>query len=76
MTCDACAEAEQNPRTSRFHAGCRCCGARALAQGPQHFTARSSRTMTPAYRDALQALFGADWVDGHAHVKAWAERMK
>ncbi len=29
--------------------------------------------MTPDYREALQAAFGENWMDGHARVKRWID---
>ena len=72
--CPACTEALANRWCGMYHADCRECSARALSHSPMYFAADSADAMTPAYRDALQALFGADWIDGHAMVKRWAER--
>lgn len=74
MTCPACQEAERNPLTGMYQSGCLECSARALSHGPAYFDAARSDSMTPAYRDALQATFGENWRAGHEAVKAWAQR--
>ncbi len=62
--CPACAEAE-----------CKSCAARDLARGPAFFEASLAGALTPTYRSALQAAFGADWLKGHDQVKYWAEKL-
>jgi hypothetical protein len=74
--CQACAEAERNPNTGMYHADCRECSARALSASPQHFAASQAGALLPAYRDALQAVFGDGWKAGHERVKAWSQRRK
>lgn len=69
MTCDACDRAQVNVETGRFNAGCTECTARALAGGPLYHASALADTLTPAYRDALQSLFGANWKHGHERVK-------
>jgi len=73
--CEACAEAETNPRTGMFRAECIECSARALAQGPQHFLSQKAKRILPEYHAALQSVFGEKWREGHDAVKSWAERM-
>jgi hypothetical protein len=76
MNCPACTEAEAHPLTSgAYISSCKECAARMLAHGPQHYESRKASVMTPAYRDALQHIFGSDWQKGHARVKYWGERI-
>lgn len=76
MTCEACHQAKTNPRTGMYQANCHECTARALANSPQYFDAMKAEAITPAYRSALQAAFGADWKQGHENVKQWAQKIK
>lgn len=74
--CDACAIAKINARTARFNVGCIECSARALAQAPAFHESMTADAMTPRYRDALQMIFGGDWLEGHTRTKAWYEKLK
>lgn len=74
--CPACAEAQRNPLTGMYQAGCKECSARALASSPSHFLAAQAGKILPTYRDALRAVFGDEWKAGHARVKEWAGRLK
>lgn len=73
--CPACAQAQSNPRTGHFHAGCPECEARALAASPQFFNAARESGFTKDYRDLLERVFHENWQAGHARVKAWARLM-
>ena len=73
MTCQACESAKANRWCGAYHADCLECSARALSHSPAYHAAATADAMTPAYRDALQSVFGDAWKDGHARVKAWAE---
>jgi hypothetical protein len=76
IPCPACADAEAHPRTSgMYRRDCLECAARMLAHAPQHFESRKAGVMTNAYRDALQHIFGNDWLAGHARVKAWSAKV-
>ncbi len=72
--CHACQEAQRNRFSGAYHANCRECSARALSHSPQFHDAQRAGVLTPAYRDALQAVFGDDWQAGHERVKSWAQR--
>ena len=74
--CPACAVAEKDPLTGRYRAGCVECGARDLANGPAHHEAMLAAAFTPAYRSALQGVFGAGWMDGHTRVREWSKRIE
>lgn len=74
--CPACATAQADALTGHYRAGCTECAARMLAHGPEHFDAMAAAAFTPAYRSALQAVFGADWMDGHVRVRAWSRRIE
>ncbi len=77
MTCPSCARAHTDARCAMYHAGCRGCSIRALANGPPFFEAARAGQITPAYRTALVALLGdEDWMAGHQAVKAEHERLK
>lgn len=75
-TCTACTEARANAWSGAYRADCLECSARALSHSPTHFAAAQAGAITPAYRDALQAVFGDDWKAGHERAKAWASRRK
>lgn len=72
MPCEACLRAEVNVQTGRFNAGCSECTARALAGSPLYHEAARAETLTDAYRNALQTMFGANWKHGHDRVKHYA----
>jgi hypothetical protein len=73
VTCPSCAHALQHPRSCEFWNGCLGCETRQLAHSPSFFDSVQAETLTPAYRSALQFVFGGDWVAGHAKVKAAAK---
>lgn len=75
MTCDACDRAQTNVHTGRFNAGCLECAARALAGSPLFYEAAQVDGITTNYRLILQKTFGKEWKEGHARVKAWADRL-
>ncbi len=71
--CPACADASEHPLGGWYRlTDCRECGARWLARSPAYADAAAAGAITPRYRDALVARFGADWRAGHERVKAWA----
>lgn len=72
--CPGCFQAEMNPLSGLIYADCLSCAARSLAKSHAYFDAVRSETITPAYRDVLQLVFGPEWKAGHAAAKAWAER--
>lgn len=74
--CPACAVAQGDAETGHYRAGCTACAARMLAHGPEHFDAMAAAAFTPAYRSALQAVFGAGWMDGHTLVRQWSRRIE
>jgi len=71
-TCRACAEAQSDPCTGHFNAGCLECSARALAGSPQFFNAVRTGGFTDEYRALLERVFKSDWPAGHDRVKVWA----
>jgi len=71
-SCPDCAEAQSNPCTGHFHAGCPECDARALAGSPQFFNATRAGDFTDDYRELLERVFGDNWPAGHARAKVWA----
>ena len=77
MGCPACAAAESTPNRDGFEQDCRGCKARALAATGAHIESAERGGITPAYRVALEKLFGADaWRDGHELVKGWARKLR
>lgn len=76
MTCKACAAALVDPETGHFGALCLECQARSLAQAPAYFEAMAAATFTRTYRQALQVVFGAAWMQGHEAVLAWGRRIE
>jgi hypothetical protein len=76
MSCDACERALVEPESASYRAMCVECAARMLAHGPQHHEAMLAAAFTPAYRSALQSVFGSDWMDGHTRVRAWSKRIE
>lgn len=75
MTCTACTAFERNHNSGAYCTACAECTARGLARSLRFFLAAKAAAITPDYRSALQAAFGADWQAGHARVKACAERI-
>lgn len=71
MTCEACQEAEANPHTGLFHAGCKECAARSIAGSLAFFQAKRAGRQTAEYKRLL-TLAGVT----HESVKQWAERLK
>lgn len=83
MTCPSCLIAESDPLTGHYHgafegqAACQECQVRALAHGPGRARTVAVNQMTPAYKAALQAVFGDDgWEEGAKRVREWALRIK
>lgn len=74
MTCPACEEAKTNRWCGHYRADCLGCSARALSHSPAYYFAAQDNAITPAYRDALISVWGAEWAEGHQLVKAWANR--
>jgi len=73
--CPGCFAAEQNRLSGLIYADCLSCAARSLAKSHAYFDAVRSETITPAYRDVLQLIFGEQWRDGHAAAKAWSAKL-
>lgn len=76
MSCPACTEAGQNPRSGFYRADCLECSARMLAHGPEHWEAMAVAQFTPRYAAALKAVFGERWQQGHERVRAWSKKLK
>lgn len=73
--CEACANAKTNPDSGVYHA-CLGCDIRALANSPAFHDSMRDERLSKTYQHALRFVFGGGWVDGHAKVKAEAERLK
>lgn len=75
--CTACQAAQSRPHSPLFHAHCRGCNVRALAQGPQFWTSHQAGALTSAYRAELAAAFGAEGAaEAHQEVKAENARLR
>lgn len=76
MSCEHCASAQKDADWAGYQARCRGCQVRALANGPAFFESARAHKTTPAYRGALEKLFGADWQASHREVRAEFERLQ
>ena len=76
MSCEHCASAQKDADWAGYQARCRGCQVRALANGPAFFESARAHKITPAYRGALEKLFGADWQASHREVRAEYERLQ
>ena len=74
MSCQNCTKAATIKHWAIFQADCHGCKVRAVASGPALFDAIKSNTLTPRYRDELQANF-KDWKAAHEEVKAEHKRL-
>ena len=74
MSCKDCTEAESKSWHG-FSARCRGCHIRSLATCLPFFQSQQCSQITPAYRAALQKLFGDSWQEGHTEVKAEKQRI-
>lgn len=74
MSCPACATARENRLSGAYVLNCVACEARKLSRTPAYADAARANAITPRYRDALIATFGAEWQAGHEAVKGWASR--
>ena len=75
MTCHNCTKALTIKHWAIYQADCHGCKVRAVASGPTLFDAIKSNTITPRYRDELQANF-KDWKAAHEEVKAEHKRLE
>ena len=75
MSCPYCESAKTIKHYALFQADCHGCKVRAVASGPALFDAIKSNTLTPRYRDELQANF-KDWKAAHEEVKAEHKRLE
>ena len=73
--CQACEAAKTQKHCPYFRAGCQGCAVRSLAGSIAYHESAKSGRLTEAYQKALQALYGDDWQQMHAAVKAEAARM-
>lgn len=77
MNCEACENAENNPLTGRYRAGCQGCQARALANGHELFISRTMRVKSPEYAAALTRVFGeGNEHQGHERVREWFRKIQ
>ena len=74
--CPACMEWTRNRFSGAYRPDCDDCHARMLASSPAYWASAESESITPRYRDALIAYWGARWKDGHALVKRWARAKR
>ena len=73
--CADCQAAESAPRSDAFTAGCMSCKGRALAAIGAHLESRDAKQMTVHYMSVLKRIFGDNWKEGAAMVKAWGEKI-
>lgn len=74
--CPDCTQAATNPDWGGYHASCKGCKTRALANGPQFWYSLTTRCKTPQYHEELVSVFGEDGVQaGHEAVKAEYRRL-
>lgn len=77
MTCPNCTKAREEKHWAIYQADCHGCKVRAVASGPALFDSIKSNTITPHYRDVLQANFGSTgWKAAHEEVKAEHKRLE
>ena len=75
MTCGACERAQANPARDDYTSGCESCQARALAAIGAHIESQALGSVTPAFRDALERVFGDGWKAHAAAVRDWGQRI-
>lgn len=77
LPCKYCVEAENNPRSGQFTAGCESCWGRSLAAIGAHQDSERTGKMTQQYREVLRTVFGSGReLLGNLEVKAWSSRIK
>ncbi len=78
MTCEACTQAEVNPRTGLYRIGCAECSARMLAHSPEFAESAARQTLTQPYKAALAvALVPGERIEQtHQRVRAWDRRIR
>lgn len=74
--CPACESARSDPHWPLYLAGCQGCQVRALAGSLALFESERSKTITPAYRSALERIAGDGWRALHEQVKAERARHR
>ena len=75
MTCKACFEAERNPQTGYFGAGCKQCDARAIAMSPAAWKASNAKTNVDL-QESIERVFGADsYSEGRVLVWKWMQKL-
>jgi len=73
--CPDCYQARRIWHWGGYHAACKGCQTRALSKGLGFWKAQRDGSIGREYRDALQSIFGADWLEGHKAVKTEASRI-
>ncbi len=68
--CAGCQAAADNPVSGLSIDGCQECAVRELAASPAYHASVLARRVIPAYRQALERVFGPQWLEGHERVKA------
>ncbi|MCA3070233.1 MAG: hypothetical protein IOD11_07430 [Rhodocyclaceae bacterium] len=74
--CAGCQAAAANPLSGLSIDGCQECAVRELAASPAYHASVLAQRVMPAYRQALQRVFGLQWLDGHERVKALAAAVR
>ena len=70
--CDACAK----PSSGIYYAKCKDCSVRHLSRSLSYWKAKQAGKMLTEYKQALEAVFGSEWQEGHKMVKLADERSK
>lgn len=70
--CEACSK----PSSGLYITRCRECSVRHLSRSLSYWKAKQAGKMLPEYKQALEAVFGSEWQEGHKMVKHADERSK
>lgn len=76
MSCPDCLKSQTVRHWSGYHANCRGCQVRALANGIRFWQSSQVGVITREYRAALELVFGPGWKAGHTEVVAERERIQ
>jgi len=76
QTCDYCDRAQADPNALMYHAHCRGCAVRGLAQSPWFHKSKAAGKPQPDYLLLLKAAFGDDWKQAHEDVRREADRIR
>lgn len=69
MDCEGCEAASKNKDSGLYLTSCQECSVRHLSRSLSYWKAKQAGKMTKDYKQALEAVFGDEWQDGHKLVK-------